>query len=231
MKIYIIRHGQSTHNANQDNPHNPDPPLTTLGREQAQRTAVALRETGLGAVALYASPQRRALETAAFLQQALQLSPHILPDLCEAGGLGEHAGLCRNEILREWPGVTLEERVTEQGWWTGGESDREEAVFYPRAEQALALLRARHGENEDTIILVTHGRFGSALLSTILGLGPAGYSRYPFDNCGISRADYDPHEQVGYAPPPISSGSEETRIAVRLRFHNQVEHLPLSLRT
>ena len=46
-------------------------------------------------------PQRRALETAFALQQALQLSPHILPDLCEAGGLGEHAGLCRADILRE----------------------------------------------------------------------------------------------------------------------------------
>src|SRR5205823_8449306 len=87
MKIYVVRHGQSTHNANQDIPHNPDPPLTVLGREQAQMTANALWEARLGAVALYASPQRRALETAFALQQALQLAPHILPDLCEAGGL------------------------------------------------------------------------------------------------------------------------------------------------
>src|SRR5579884_424933 len=231
MRVYVIRHGQSTHNANQDIPHNPDPPLTPLGREQAQRTAIALQDARLGAVALYASPQRRALETAFALQQALQLSPHILPDLCEAGGLGEHAGLCQDEILSEWPGVTLDERITERGWWTGGESDREEAGFYQRAEQALALLRARHGESEDTIILVTHGRFGSALLSTILGLGPAGYSHYPFDNCGISRVDYDPHEQVGYAPPPMASGTEAMPIAVRLRFHNQTEHLPPSHRT
>lgn len=231
MKLYLVRHGQSTHNANQDIPHNPDPPLTELGREQAQRTARALRDLRLGAVALYASPQRRALETASALQQALELAPHILPDLCEAGGLGEHAGMCRDDLLREWPGVTLDERITEQGWWTGGASEDEEAVFYQRAEQALSLLRARHGTPGNIVIVVTHGRFGSALLSTMLGLGPAGYSRYPFDNCGISRVDYDPHEQVSYAPPPSSLGSEEAQSAVRLRFHNQQDHLPPSHRT
>src|ERR1051326_6533757 len=127
MNIYIVRHGQSTHNANQDIPHNPDPPLTALGREQAQFTAAALRDRAIGAVALYASPQRRALETAFALQQELYLAPHILPDLCEAGGLHEHGGLCRDDILRAWPGMTLYERITERGWWTGGETDTEEA--------------------------------------------------------------------------------------------------------
>jgi broad specificity phosphatase PhoE len=231
MRIYIVRHGQSTHNANQDIPPNPDPPLTALGRRQAEITADALRDAHLNAAALYSSPQRRALETASAVQVALRLTPHILPDLCEAGGLREHAGLCRDDILSEWPGVTLDERITAQGWWTGGTSEDEEMVFYERAAQATALLRARHGASEDAIIVVTHGRFGSALVSTMLGLGPAGYSRYPFDNCAISRVDYDPHEQVGYAPPPVSRGREETREAVRLRFHNQTSHLPPSHRT
>ena len=231
MRVYVVRHGQSTHNANQDVPHNPDPPLTALGCEQAQITAGALRDASLKPVALYASPQRRALETAFPLQQALQLATHILPDLCEAGGLREHAGLCRDDILREWPGVTLDERITEGGWWKGGMSEDDEWVFYQRAAQALSLLRTRHGESEDTIIVVTHGRFGSALLSTMLGLGPAGYSRYPLDNCAISRVDYDPHEQVAYGPPSVLLGTEETRQAVRLRFHNQTAHLPRSHRT
>lgn len=227
MKIYLVRHGQSTHNANQDIPHNPDPPLTALGREQAILTASALRAEPIGAVALYASPQRRALETAAPIQKALSLPAHILPDLCEAGGLREHAGLCREDILSEWPGVTLDERITASGWWTGGTREDEEAVFYERAVQAVSLLWARHGESAETILVVTHGRFGSALLSTLLGQEPLGYSRYPFDNCAISRVDYDLHERVAYAPPPL----KEIQYAVRLRFHNQSAHLPLSHRT
>lgn len=228
MKLYLVRHGQSTHNANQDIPHNPDPPLTSLGHEQAQLTANALRDAHLGAVALYASPQRRALETAAPIHQALALPAHILPDLCEAGGLREHAGLCRDDILQEWPGVTLDERITASGWWIGGTSEDEEAVFYRRAAQAISLLWTRHGGQEETVIVVTHGRFGSALLSVLLEQPPVGYSRYPFDNCGISRVDFDGHEQVAYAPHPLR---EKAPSAVRLRFHNQAEHLPESLRT
>lgn len=231
MKIYVVRHGQSTHNANQDTPHNPDPPLTALGREQAQITAAALRVAQLEAVALYAGPQRRALETAAAIQKALHLAPHILPDLCEAGGLQEHAGMCREDILREWPGMTLDERITATGWWTGGTGeDKEEALFYDRAARALSLLRQRHSDREETIIVVTHGRFGSGLLSTMLGLGPAGYHRYPLDNCAISRVDYDLHDRVGYAPPP-SEMAAVSPYAVRLRFHNRTDHLPLSHQT
>ena len=231
MQLYIVRHGQSTHNANQDVPHNPDPPLTALGREQAELTAKALLEYQLNAAALYASPQRRALETAFPLYKALGLSPHILPDLCEVGGLSENSGLCRAEILKEWPGVTLDESITETGWWTGGTSDEEETVFFRRAGQAAALLRARHAEGADTIIAVTHGRFGSALLCTMLGVAPQGYSRFPFDNCAISRIDYDPYAQVAYAPPPRLSENEAAPEAIRLRFHNQNTHLPISLRT
>jgi len=230
MKLYVVRHGQSTHNANQDIPHDPDPPLTQLGREQARITGDALRDAGLNAAALYASPQRRALQTVSALQQALQLAPHILPDLCEAGGLREHSGLYRQEILREWPNATLDDRITDQGWWTGGLTEDDEAVYYQRAARAVGLLRARHGENEDTIIVVTHGRFGSALLSTLLGLGPAGYHRCPLDNCAISRVDFDPHEKVGYGPP-LSPGNDERLYAVRLRLHNQTGHLPPSHRT
>ena len=104
--------------------------------------------------------------------------------------------MCRDEILQEWSGVTLDERITASGWWTGGTSEDEEAVFYQRAVQAVSLLRTRHGRQEDTLIVVTHGRFGSALLSVLLEQSPVGYSRYPFDNCGISRIDFDVHEQV-----------------------------------
>ena len=231
MRIYLVRHGQSTHNANQDVPHNPDPPLTALGRQQAQKTAEALREADLKAAALYASPQRRALETASALHQALRLPPYIHPDLCEAGGLREHAGLSRDDILGEWPGVTLDERITARGWWTGGEREDEEALFYGRAARALSLLHARHGQSEETVVVVSHGRFGSALLSVMLGLGPAGYSRYPLDNCAISRVDYDSHARVSYGPPPSAPSGEAASVAVRLRFHNETSHLPPSHRS
>jgi len=38
MRIYPVRHGQSTHNAEDDTPHNPDPPLTRLGPQHSPLT-------------------------------------------------------------------------------------------------------------------------------------------------------------------------------------------------
>src|SRR5207237_2076798 len=139
---YLNRHGQSTDHANDHIPHNPDPPLTRLGREQAEITASALRSAGLGATILYASPMRRALETASSLQAALSLPTHILPDLCEAGGLHEYAGMCREDIRREWPEFTLDAGITDAGWWTAGTSEDAEEVMYARAAQTLTRLRA-----------------------------------------------------------------------------------------
>lgn len=231
MRIYLVRHGQSTHNANLDIPHNPDPPLTSLGHEQAVITGQALSDAGLNAAMLYCSPQRRALETADALRRSLRLTPHVLPNICETGGLREHSGMTRSDILKEWPGVTLDTGITDSGWWTGGLSDEEEAAFYSRAAHARDELMRVHSSSGDTIIVVSHGRFGSALVSTILGLAPAGYSRYPFDNCAITRIDFDPHTAVAYAPPPGLSAADESHIAVRLMFHNQYTHLPPSHRT
>lgn len=233
MKIYLIRHGQSTHNANDDTPHNPDPPLTRIGRQQAERTAAALRAENLGAVALYASPMRRALETAAFLQAGLEVPTHIVPDLCEAGGLHAHTGLCRAEILREWPEVTLDERIKAEGWWTLGTTEDKEEAVYRRAAQGAALLRERHRADGHTIVVVTHGRFGSVLISTLLEMEPVGYSRFSFHNCGISRVDYDLHADVAAYPPParLTARPGEALEAVRLRFHNRTTHLPPQLLT
>jgi broad specificity phosphatase PhoE len=139
--------------------------------------------------------------------------------------------MCRQDILDQWPGVTLDDRINEHGWWIPGESDDDEPVFYARAAQALSYLSNRHIDRQDTLVVVTHGRFGSALLSTILGTGPAGYSRYPFNNCGISRVDFDLHDQVAYAPPPVIIEEKTVLHAVRLRFHNDTSHLPAARRT
>jgi broad specificity phosphatase PhoE len=65
MELYLIRHGQSTNNAAQDpwtTNRVADPPLTELGRQQAQSTAESLKDKTIAA--LYCSPYRRALATA-----------------------------------------------------------------------------------------------------------------------------------------------------------------------
>src|SRR5262249_2411343 len=148
----------------------PDPPLTEVGREQAVRVAAALKAADIGAAALYASPMRRAIETAHALSSALQLPPPILSDLSETSGRRDGVGMCRDEILQEWPDCVLDVGITEQGWWTPCDLEEAEDLVYARAARSLSALRERHQEAGETIVIVTHGAFGSALLSTLLGM-------------------------------------------------------------
>jgi broad specificity phosphatase PhoE len=227
VRIYLVRHGQSTHNAEDDTPHNPDPPLTRLGREQARIAAAALRNEAGDAVALYVSPQRRALETAQAIRDVLRSPTRVCPELCESGGLHEHGGMSREEILAEWPDFLPDPAIRERGWWPVHETEREEATVYARARRALERLRTAHEAGGDTIVVVTHGRFCGVLISTMLGLGPGGYTRFPMENCALSRIDFVPYDEVAPYPRPEGAGP----IAVRLRYHNRIDHLPADMVT
>src|SRR5579883_2839557 len=128
MNIYLVRHGQSTNNAG--GPRVADPPLTETGRAQADCAGKALKTEEIGAKALYVSPMRRALETARALQEALTLPMRVLPELCETSGVSGEPGLCRTDILREYPNAILDARITESGWWTPNPEQEPEAHVY-----------------------------------------------------------------------------------------------------
>lgn len=165
MQLYIIRHGQSTNNAGM--PRVVDPLLTPLGEEQALFAANALRDAEL--THLYASPMRRAMQTAAAIAEVSGLPLRIAPDYCEAGGLREPPGLTRPEILTLYPTADLHEAITETGWWPGAEETMEAAA--ERARCTAENLRAQH-ESHARVALVTHGTFGSFLIHALLGLTP-----------------------------------------------------------
>jgi 2,3-bisphosphoglycerate-dependent phosphoglycerate mutase len=57
-EIWLVRHGDCYEGMAEG----PDPPLSTLGRQQAERLAERVRRAG--AAAVYSSPYRRAVETA-----------------------------------------------------------------------------------------------------------------------------------------------------------------------
>jgi broad specificity phosphatase PhoE len=82
--ILWVRHGQSTWNVlDRMQGHELSPPLTDLGREQAQDAAEALADRGV--VRLLSSPATRALETAEIIAQRLGLEVEVEPLLLEKG--------------------------------------------------------------------------------------------------------------------------------------------------
>src|SRR5580693_7632884 len=71
MLLYLIRHGQSLFNAEKRIQGQTDIALSPFGEKQSQALAAAFR--GLPIDALYASPLRRAMQTAAPIADALKL--------------------------------------------------------------------------------------------------------------------------------------------------------------
>ena len=233
MELYIIRHGQSTNNAltNRED-RGCDPPLTDLGRRQAELLAQHLatesqrvppgtrgyQERGFGITHLYCSPMWRALQTAQPIGAALGLVPEVWIDIHEWGGifldLGEPEGIVGypgktcSEILKEFPNYILPEGITEGGWWNQGLEDR--ATFTARAIKVADVLQERAEAGADErIAIVTHAGFSAflmrALFHQLLEPDIFWYHHY---NTAFARIDLVSDEPL------------------HLRYLNRADHLP-----
>ena len=126
LELYLIRHGQSTNNANLESQRVEDPDLTDLGKLQALRLAASLAELELDRIVT--SPFRRTLETTAACISTTSLTPEVWVDLHEQGGcyagyppgpLTGRPGMSRAEIEGSFPTyhVPEQEVVDASGWW------------------------------------------------------------------------------------------------------------------
>ena len=222
MEFYFIRHGQSTNN--RGGQRNFEPPLTDLGVEQARRAGEALSE--LGITRLYCSPMLRTLQSATTIGELLGLVPHVFVEIHEWGGVwddlddGEKTvlpGMTRSEMREVCANVVLPEEVTDDGWcfieWDSivpdpSHGNKEVQLAYKNALTFIAYLERHHPETDEKVAAVSHGAFGSTLLSSFLGLTPNDDTdRFGHYNAAISKIHQTP---------------ERTRIL----HHNQIGHLP-----
>ena len=213
MDLYLIRHGQSINNKG-DN-HVDFPELTDLGYKQAYLAGKALKD--INPVKLYCSPMLRAVQTAQKIGSVINFDPQIIVELHEGGGVDTLApgkridGLKRSEILESCPNAILPETVTEKGWQLHQAHTKEEGVRLIRKnmEKVINFLMENHYDQEDKVAIITHGRSGSILISTVLGMPPdRDYARFGQNNCGISL---------------IRISSDVTRLV----FLNRIDHMPI----
>lgn len=106
MTLFLVRHGQSTWNAEQRWQGQADPPLSELGVAQA-RSAVLKMPTGFAQVVT--SDLVRARRTAELLAAGLGLPLEVDPRLRERYA-GPWQGLTREEIDARWPGMLADGR-------------------------------------------------------------------------------------------------------------------------
>lgn len=143
-RVLVVRHGQSTWNADGRWQGTEDPPLSTLGVRQARHAAQRLG----GFDAVVASDLERASVTATIIADELGIGPvQTDPDLRERCA-GAYQGLTRPEIEERFPGY-LAEGLLPPGW------EDDDSVL-ARAAGALGRIAAAIGSG-GTALVVTHG--------------------------------------------------------------------------
>jgi broad specificity phosphatase PhoE len=150
-RILLVRHGQSTWNAEGRWQGWSDPPLSPLGESQAEEAAGRLAD--LGATAVVTSDLVRARTTGRILADALGLGPpREEPDLREYD-VGDWEGLTRPEIETGWPDQLAAWREGRLLATPGGET---RSAFLERVMAALRRMAAAADLGEVAVV-VTHG--------------------------------------------------------------------------
>jgi broad specificity phosphatase PhoE len=147
-RLLLVRHGQSTWNADGRWQGKADPPLSELGARQAEAVAAALAPagpTGYEIGALWTSPLARARGTAEIVAGLIGLDTGVDARL-EERDAGEWTGLTRVEIEDAWPGYLGDHRRP-----PGFELDQ------PLVVRALAALEEiQTASRFETVLVVTH---------------------------------------------------------------------------
>ena len=147
-RLLLVRHGESTWNAQGRWQGWADPPLSELGRAQAEAAAPAAAPVD----AVVSSDLQRARVTAELMAAVLEIEEvHIEPDLRERD-VGDFTGLTRDEIEARWPGVLSNVAASIARDPRFGESVEQLAT---RVNAALTGLGATFAGQR--VLVITHG--------------------------------------------------------------------------
>jgi len=180
MRLILLRHGETAHNAGSLALGREDVALNDVGLRQAERAAAYL--AGQPIAAIFASPLQRAVATVTPLAERLGLDIVVEQDLIEMD-VGEMEGRTFEELreshtgfLREW----RSERVADLTM-PGGESLSQ---VQARAWDAIERIKLRH-QNE-TVLAVSHNFVIVTLLCRVMGIDLANFRRVRQDLGAIS---------------------------------------------
>lgn len=152
LRVLIVQHADKERSPG-------DPGLTPLGHEQARATAEWLARHR-SPVALWASPMRRARETAAPIGEELGLECVIEPRLRERMNWSGSDGETLEEFLYDWRKASADRSYTP----TSGDSSAEAGSRFLDALDDLV-----RAHKTGTAVVVAHGGVTTDALRTLLG--------------------------------------------------------------
>jgi broad specificity phosphatase PhoE len=185
LRVFVIRHGESTWVRERRFAGSRDVPLTDTGRRQCAAVARALG--GAGVAAVYASPLERARASAEVIAEPHRLPVRIVPAFAEMA-FGAWEGLTRDEIRARFP----------EGWeqWRaaphlyaplGGET-----VARVAERVAAGVTELQQAHTDQTIVLVSHSIVMRVMVLAALGLGLDRLWTVDAAPAGITEIEYEP---------------------------------------
>lgn len=172
-EIYFARHGQSTWNLErrvQGRSH--EPPLTDLGREQAQQAAEVVRR--LNPMRIVSSDQIRAAQTARVIAARCGLDV-VFDERLREHDHGALTGLSSEEAIRQWEADSDGSFDPDQPQGCTGESTRDVAERFRSLWQELA-------SYDGVVVLVSHGALIQIALAVIAKEDLAAMTWHTVDN-------------------------------------------------
>lgn len=163
MKIYLIRHGQTTGDIEDRYGGAYDDELTDIGKLQAQKLASKLINSGIQI--LFCSPLKRAQQTAKTLQSVLNCEIKTIENLRERNKNGILTGMTRDEAKTKYPEL-VEELKDFRTQIEGAESQED---FAERIRKVF--MEITSDIKYSTIGIVTHGMPFWVVLGDILNYG------------------------------------------------------------
>ena len=185
VRLYLVRHGETTQNREMRYLGTQDTLLTPAGMIQASQVAEALSQIPIKVV--LSSPLRRTAETAARIQAACKIELRLDSRLRE-GSFGSWEGLTRSEVM----GLSEQDRQNLALWESdpsiappGGESI--ENIQKRMIALADELCREFSGSS---VVLVSHVGPIKALIAASMGVSLHSSRRLFLDPCTISVVEW-----------------------------------------
>lgn len=154
-RILLVRHGESTWNADGRWQGQADPPLSDRGRQQAATAAASVGTVA----AIITSDLQRAADTGAIIARILGVEPVVVEPRLRERDAGALSGLTREEIHDRFPGLLPDDPAGfrpgldgQPAWPPGWEADEE---VLDRAEVALVAIGRLIPDGD--VLVITHG--------------------------------------------------------------------------
>lgn len=165
MKLRIVRHAESTGNAQGRWQGRDDTLLTDMGRGQAAKLRDRFSSEGYQPSNIYSSPLSRTLETARIASSAWDIPIVQVDDLMETD-IGVFTGKTWQDIEEQMPEVARVFAVNRNLELIDGAETYAQRT--DRAQRVIDLVTGEHTD-DDSVLVFTHGGIISHIFSQLVG--------------------------------------------------------------